>query len=215
MEAEREEADVHTLLRALDDPPPRTSPEGVAARAGAVAVGVRAHDSAWLRRAASILLAVGIAGVAYAVPGSPVRGWVRVLVRKVGGRSEPSTMPPYPKDSHAGVSGIALLPGQKFLILLKSAQGGGQALVSLTDGPEVQVRAPAGAATFTSSADQLLIDNRDSLATFEIRIPRDAPWVEIQVGGARVFLKEGPRVTTTGFTSAAGGYVLRLTPSGP
>jgi len=211
-EAEREESEMVALFRAMDSPPPPIRAEAVAARARMVAA--RAHRFAWLRRAASLLVAVGIAGAAYAMPGSPVRGWVDAIVRQIGGRSEPSAVAPVPSDSAAGVSGISVLPGQRLLVLFKTAQDGGQIHVWLTDGPEVQVQAPVGAATFASGADQLLIENRGFPATFEIRIPRDAPWIEIRVGGDPVFRKQGPRVTTTGSASASGGYLLRLTASG-
>ena len=222
-EAEREEREVHALLRAVDNPPPRIGAEAVAARAAAASE--RARDSVWLRRAAGIILAAGIAGAAYAVPGSPVRAWVDAIAQKIGGGgSEPSAVAPAPGTSTVGVSGIAVLPGKRLQILFKApegGQGGGQVLVCLTVGSEVQVRAPDGAATFTSRADQLLINNRSPSAaarpdTFEIEIPSDAPWVEIRVGGDRIFLKEGPRVTTGGSIGPDGGYVLPLTrPSGP
>ena len=213
-EAEREEKEVHALLRAVDDPaPPRISAEAVAARAQAgVAAGPRAGDLAWLRRAAAILVVVGIAGAAYAVPGSPIRQWVHAIVQKLGGRPGPTTGPA-PGDSTAIGAGISILPEQKLLILFRSAKGDGQIFVSLTDEPEVQVHAPTGAAAFTSSAGQLLIDVQDPSATFEVEIPRSAPWVEIQTGIGQVFLKEGERVTTKGSKDAVGGYLFRLAPS--
>jgi hypothetical protein len=180
----------------------------------------------WLRRAAGIILAAGIAGAAYGVPGSPVRAWVDAIAQRIGGGgSSPSAVAPAPGGSTAGVSGMAVLPGKRLQILFKAPEGGqgqegGQVLVCLTDGSEVQVRAPDGAATFTSRADQLLINNRSPSAaarpdTFEIEIPSDAPWVEIRVGGDRIFLKEGQRITTGGSIGADGGYILRLAPSGP
>lgn len=214
-EAEREENEVYTLLRAVDDPPPPIRAEAVALRAELASAAERTRGSVWLRRAAGILLAVGIAGAAYAVPGSPVRAWVHAIVQKIGGRPAPSAEAPGPGESTAGVSGIAVLPGERLLILFRSAQAKGGARVLLIDGPEVQVQAPVGSATFTSSADRLLINNQGSSATFEIRIPRSAPWLEVRVGGQRIFLKEGQRVTTSGSASAVGGYLLRLTPSGP
>jgi hypothetical protein len=215
-EAERQEDEVHALLRAVDDPvPPRISAEAVAARAqqAGAAAGARVGDLSWLRRAAAILVVVGIAGAAYAVPGSPVRKWVHAIVEKMGGRPGP-TPGPAPGESPAIGAGISVLPEQKLLILFKSAEGDGQVFVSLTDEPEVQVHAPTGAAGFTSSADQLLIDVQDPSATFEVEIPRSAPWVEIQTGKGRVFLKEGERVTTKGSKDAVGGYLFRLAPSG-
>lgn len=212
-EAEREENELHALLRAVDDPaPPRISAEAVAARAQAgAAAGPRVGDLAWLRRAAAILVVVGIAGAAYAVPGSPIRKWVHAIVQKLGGRPGP-TPGPAPGDSTAIGAGISVLPEQKLLILIRSAEGDGQVFVSLTDEPEVQVHAPTGAAAFTSSADQLLIDVQDPSATFEVEIPRSAPWVEIQTGTGQVFLKEGERVTTKGSKDAVGGYLFRLAP---
>lgn len=210
--AEREENEVHALLRVVDYAPPEIRAETITARAQAADPAARARDAAWPRLAAGFLLVVGIAGVAYAVPGSPVRAWVHEIVQRMGVRPEPSGASRGPGGSPA-VSGIAVLPERRLLILFKSDQAEGGARVSLTDDPEVRVEAPVGAATFASGADRLLIDNEGSSATFEIRIPRSATWVEIRVGGDRVFLKDGSRVTTTGSMSV-GGYVLRLTPPG-
>lgn len=214
VEAERDETEVHALLRVLDDPSPQIRPEELAVRAGAAAADARRADLAWLRRAAAILLAVGIAGAAYAIPGSPVRQWVQTIVQKISGQPGSPGVVPVPEGSQGGLSGIAVAPGKNLLILFKSPEAGGQILVSLIDGTEVQVRAPADAATFASRADQLLIDNRRA-ATFEIRIPNGAPRVEIQWGGNQVFLKAGSLVTTSGAASGAGSYLLRLTPSRP
>ena len=216
-EAERQENEVDALLRAVDDPlPPRISAEAVVARAQqagvAAGAGAGGPDFAWLRRAAGVVVVVGIAGAAFALPGSPVRKWVHAIVQKMGGRPGPT--PGAPGDSAAIGAGISVLPEQKLLILFKSAEGDGQVFVSLTDEPEVQVHAPTGAASFTSSADQLLIDVQDASATFEVEIPRSAPWVEIQTGTGQVFLKEGERVTTKGSKDAVGGYLFRLAPSG-
>jgi hypothetical protein len=212
-EAEQEEAEVHGLLHAVDVPPPRIRAEAVALRAELDTVAARTRGSAWLRRAAGVLLAVGIAGAAYAVPGSPVRGWVHAVVEQLGGpRQRPA---PAPAPGIAVGAGISVLPEEKLSILFKLAQGDGQVFVSLTDGPEVRVHAPTGAATFTSGSGRLLIDVRDPSAAFEVQIPRSAPWVEIRVGGDRVFLKEASGVTTRGSTGAVGGYLLRLTPSEP
>ena len=53
-----------------------------------------------------------------------------------------------------------------------------------------------------------------SSATFEIQIPRAAPRVEILVGGTRLFLKEGSRVTVEGTADAQGPFVLPLSRAG-
>ena len=209
-EGKRDEDEVYALLRAVDVPPPAIDAEAVAARA-------RAHDFGLKRWAAGILLALCIGGAAYAVPGSPLPALVGAVVEWMGGRPESpptTTSPEAPPD--ASIAGIAVVPGEGLLIQFTSAQTEGVAHVSLTDGAEVVVRAPIGAATFSSDADRLVIDNAGSSATFEIQIPRAAPRVEVRVSGNRIFLKEGPRVTTgaSGLADALGPFHLPLTPSG-
>src|SRR5688500_7027672 len=82
-QAERDEAEVHALLRRVDHPAPAVSAEAVAARAG------RAPDRGWGRWAAGILLALTAAGAAYAAPGSPLRGWARSVLEPAGERPQP------------------------------------------------------------------------------------------------------------------------------
>ena len=84
--------------------------------------------------------------------------------------------------------------------------------MSLTDGDEVTVRAPIGAASFLSAADRLVITNSGSGATFQIQIPRTAPRVEIRVAGRRIFLKDGARVLTEGSAESGNRYLLPLSP---
>ena len=214
-EAERDAEDVKALLHALDHPAPPIRAEEVAASAA------RQRDSAWMRQAAAVLLAAGIAGAAYAVPGSPVRTWVGAVAEWMGARQEgPSSKVPPTGQAPERISGIAVSPGQKLLISFTHWQPDGEVRVSLSDGADVVVRAPAGAATFSSSADQLVIDNGGaagpgSAADFEVQIPRAAPWVEILVDGKRIFLKYGPRVTAAVHVGAGGGYTLPLVPLAP
>lgn len=178
---QQDEDEVHALLRHLDHPPPRVDAHAVAARA-------RAREVRWVRWAAGVGLALGLAGAAYAAPGSPLPAWVEVVVEWMSGGSAQTPADP-------GGAGIAVAPGRALVILFTSPQAEGHAQVSLTDAVDVAVRAPSGAATFTADVDRLVIDNSGSAATFDIQIPRAAPRVEIRVAGVRVFLKEGPRVT--------------------
>lgn len=210
-EMEREEEEVYALLRHVDHPPPRIDAHAVAAKA-------RSRDfawgwgSGWGRRAAGLLLMLGFAGVAYALPGSPLREWVQAIVQRMEPRPAPSSLVSVPAQaSDAGVAGIAVAPGRALVILFTSRQAAGHARVSLIDGPEVTVRAPIGAATFTSDVDRLVIDNPSSSATFDIQIPRTAPRVEIQVAGNRIFLKEGSHVSPLKSGETGGSYLLPLT----
>lgn len=203
--AEREEADVYDLLRLVDDPPPAVSAATVAARA-------RAEPHRWGRWAAGILLAVGAAGAAYAAPGSPLPGWVQAIVGRI------AEAPAFdgPDDRAHGAAGIAVAPGRSLLIIFAVSQtraNPGAMTVSLSDETEVVVRSLNGAATYTSEdVDRLVVDGYGSSGAFEIRIPRDAPRVEIRVGDHRLFLKDGPRVSAEAPADARGLYRLPLTP---
>ncbi len=198
--AGRAERTVHTLLAHLDHPPPRVDAGTLAARA-------RARSPGWLRWAAGILLVAGLAGAAYAAPGSPVRGWVQAALQRIGGGPVAVPEAPGPAEPlEVGPSGIAVAPGAGLLILFTSRQAEGEARVTLTDDAQVMVRALTGAVIFTSDVDRLVVENRGSSATFEIQIPRRAPRVEIRVDGIRMFLKDG--------SETHGSRVFRLIPGG-
>jgi hypothetical protein len=210
--AERDQREVHALLGVVDHPPPRLDYSVLVA-------GAARRDAARRRWAAGILLALGLTGAAYAAPGSPLRSWLATVLDRVGpggsgGSSDPSVsvikaVPDPVQPAEAG-AGIAVTPGPSLLIEISRPPGGGQASVSLTDGPQVVVKAPSGSASFTSEVDRLLVEPKDSSVTLEIEIPRTAPRVEIRVGPDRVFLKDGPRLSTTGAMEGEGRYLIRL-----
>jgi len=210
-EADREEREINTLLRAVDSPTPRMDARTLIARAEASSRAAVVR-SAWLRRAASVLIAITIAGAAYALPGSPLRRWVEAVVERMGvapQRHGPEAGSGRPSAPGAGLS---VLPGQKLVILFQTGRGGGQALVSLRDDPEVEIQGPPGAASYASGAGRIVVDVRDTPAPFEVHIPRSAPHVEILVNGERIFTKDSDRVTTGGPATGAGEYLLRLPP---
>jgi hypothetical protein len=201
--ARRDEAEIFALFRQVDHPPPTVSAEAVADRA-------RSAGLVWGRWAAGILMVVGLAGAAYAAPGSPLRDWVRSAAAWIG-VSEPSRREPMLTEPPAArVAGISAQPGPEFVIDFKAPEPGGEAHVSLTTGTEVTVRAPVGAASFTSAAARLVIDNSSSGATYEIEIPRTARRVEIRVAGKRLFLKEGLRVVSRSPIEARSRYSILL-----
>ncbi|HEU5305020.1 MAG TPA: hypothetical protein VFU40_10290 [Gemmatimonadales bacterium] len=206
--AEREERQVLALLRQVDHPVPVVDPEALVAR-------LRWTGAAWGRWAAGILLLLGLGGAAYALPGSPVRHWIRSAVVWITGSQAPSAPSAETVAPEARAAGIAAAPGRRFVIAFESPEQGGYARVSLTDGSEVSVRAPVGAAGFTSRSGRLYIANAGVGATYEIEIPRDAPRVEIRVAGARVFVKDGARIAVDRSDIVDRGYLLRLFPSRP
>ena len=189
---ESEEAQVFALLRQLDHPVPRVNAETIAARAHGAAPEIR-----WQRWAAGIFLVAGLAGAAYAMPGSRVPAWVRALSEWIGGQPERSVRDgaPVRSPAQASVAGIAVPAGAKLVIVFTTPDPKSEARIALTDGTDVVVRAPEGAATFMSDLDRIVIDNRGPASAFEIDIPRSAPRVEVRVNLDRLYLKEGERAT--------------------
>jgi hypothetical protein len=208
--AKDEEQIVYAMLGHLDRPAPVISVRSIAARA-------RTPNSPRLRVAAGLLLAIGLAGAAYALPGSPLRRWVDAVVTRVAnppGRSISASSPAAtPQGARTDVAGIAVAPGASLVISFTSVQAGGYVDVALTEGAEVIVRAPMGAATYTSDAEQLVIQNSGSSSAFEIQIPRSARRVEIRVGSQQIFLKEGLSVRTGQSADSRGRYRLALGPT--
>lgn len=202
-EARRDSRVVNSALDALDVPPPRIEAGTVAARA-------RAGEPWQLRRAAGFLIAIGIAGAAYAAyaaPGSPVPGWIESAAAWLGGREPVRRAAVAP----GAVSGIAIQPGASLVIVFTSVQAVGTARVFLTEGDEVTIRAAQGAATFSSDAERLVIDNAGAGADFTIQLPRTAPRIEIRLGREPLLLKEGGRATVAG-VEAPEPWILPLTP---
>ena len=205
---EVEEAAVGALLAQLDRPSPRIEAAAVARLASAR----RPRTWQW---AAGIALAVGIAGVAYAIPGSPLPDWLDSLVRWAGG-GRPSSTETAPEPAPA-LSGLSVTPGRTFRIRFASANPSDLVVIALTDGGEVQIRAPRGSAAFTAGENAILVHPTGNAphgepgVTYEIQIPRSAPHVEIHLGSDRIFLKEGPRIVARAASSGSGTYRLPLT----
>jgi hypothetical protein len=201
-----DQEDINLLLRELDHPRLPVPVAAIIARA-------QQEKPRWGRWAAAILLVAGLGGVAYAIPGSPVPRWVSAAVGRFAG----SPSPPRSPDSvitapDAAIAGIAMEPGADFRIVFSHLADGGVARVTLADGTDVIVRAPGGAATFTSDVNRLVIDNQPSTAMFDIVIPRSALRVEIQVAGHRIFLKDHDRVEAGTATISHQQYLLPLKP---
>jgi len=202
-----EQDDINALLRHLDHPMPPVSAEVIVVRA-------RGRRPGWGRWAAGILLVAGLGGVAYAFPGSPVPRWVDAVVDAITGTGNPPTpanqvTPAAPADAAAGV---AVTPGDDFTIRFAHVSDSGQARITLTEDSDIVVRAPGGAATYTSDLNRLVINNQPTSATFEIAIPNRAPRVEIEIQGRRIFLKDHDRITAGRATSVNRQYLLPLKP---
>jgi hypothetical protein len=199
--ATADETFVLDRLRLLDHP--RPSLDAASAMVG------RRRGPRWFRWAAGIVLTLGAAGAAYAIPGSPVRRLVdRIAARTTTAPAARPAEPRQPTDSV--IAGIAVSPGDRLTIVFSSEQPRAVATVSLTDGVDVVVRAVGGHAAFASHVDRLSISNQARSARFEVEIPRGAAHVDIEVAGQRVFAKQGSRVVIEGRPAAGDRFRVPL-----
>jgi|GEM_PF-2466678 len=186
--------DVETseLLRYLDAPLPSVSADAIIARA-------HVRRFTWVQKFAATFFVVSIGGVAWAASGSPIRLFLNSFAERLRGSASapvnspgaaPSVVAPVPE-----LSGISYQPGQRVIINFTQFQPRGVALVSISGGTEVVVRAEAGAATFSSSGDTLTINNTTTLAHFEIEVPRSVARLDILVAGTRLYNRTGTRAT--------------------
>jgi hypothetical protein len=197
VDARNLESEVFDLLSHIDN-------AGMRPRAADVIERARGAGGTSFRWAAGIVLALGLAGAALALPGSPLRAWLRHS-------SEPQTVAEPAASGAASdrVTGIAVAPGNDLTIEFQNAQEQGVARVRIVAEGDVVVRALAGTATFTSGTSRLLIANSGT-GDFEIDIPRAAPRVEILLGGRQLLLKQGAAVSGDAAIDSSGAYVLDL-----
>jgi len=156
-----------------------------------------------LRWAAGIALLVFGAGALYAIPGSPLRRWVDRLRER---RAEPGALT-------SPVAGIAMAPGARFHIVFvarQSATGVGAVTIALTDRSTITARRIDGTARFSAEIDGLRIETSGAPATFDIGVPSAARWVEVLVGGRRVFLKDGAHIVSDARPDSLGRYTISL-----
>ncbi len=201
--AARESAEIASLLHTLDDEPPQASADAIAWRAR------EASAPDWRRRAAGIVVALALAGGAYAfvAPGSPLRTWVVALVAP---RAPEQGAPPAPAPQMEN-AGIAVAPGASFVIAIPSAREGARAVITLTDDVALSIRAQSGAATFTSATGRAIVSLHGP-AVLDVRIPRTAPRVEIVLGGRSVLRADAGRVLAPTAVEDGGVYTLSLAP---
>jgi hypothetical protein len=193
---------INQLLRALDHPVPQVTADAIARRA--------ARRPPRVRWAAAVLLALGAAGAAFALPGSPLRRWVVAVAERWSGAPAPTAPRPSQEGDRGDAgAGIAVDPGAGLLVLFEAPAAGG-VRVNLADRSDVLVRAPRGHASFTSGGARLTIASRGVPDTFTVEIPRTAPRVEIRAGSSRLLLKQGERVMATVEPDSGGAYLLPL-----
>jgi hypothetical protein len=203
-EAREEDGRILELFRELDHPaPPASAPK---------------IDPRTLRRpvrwAAAVVGLLGVSTAAYAAPGSPFPGWVRQLVEML------ATAPQPPKSTPPGAatttSGISVAAGSSLSLTFTSADWVGSLLISVEEVSEVAVEAVGIGASFTTDTGLLRVEPEGTNGQFRIRIPLDAPRVEVLLGAEIVFGKYGNVIRTEAPTDDLGRYRIDLpwTPQG-
>lgn len=203
--AKREQRDVFSLLETLDHPRPRVDAAVIAARG-------RRDNIKWLSKAAGFMVAAVLAGAAYAAPGSPLPS----LAARILGRNQDApvripvtrTIPLTRTIPPASVSGLTVATGNRMSVVFAATQADGDIRVTLSDGHEIELRALGAGPSFSSSEEEIIVDNLASSTGYEIVIPKSAPRVEIRIGANRVFLKEGDRITAEHAELKDGQYVI-------
>jgi anti-sigma factor RsiW len=199
--ANRVEGAVFAVLKALDHPPPQLDAEHI------VRVARRHRPQRW---AAIVLLSAGVATAVYATPGSPLPRWSRALVSWLTGHQAVTAAPGAP-----ALSGIAVSPGTDLLIEIPSALPGAILRVTLTGDSQVVAQAPVGSASFRVEPHRLVIDNRDSAVTIDLRIPAAAAAVEIMLGSRSLLRKQHANIISAVHPDSAGRYLIPLIVPGP
>lgn len=198
--ANAEEAWVRARLAVLPEPRPLASPAGLRARASSL--------RRW-RWAATILLSCAAAGAAYAMPGSPLPGWVERIAEWISppGRS-PAPEPP--AAAPAAPSGIVLPVEPSLTIRLHGGAAGSEARVVVVDSGGITVRVRSGQAAFTTSAGLLVVNASGAGTGIEVELPRGAPMVRIEAAGQRLLLLRDGVVESAASADDAGIYRLEF-----
>ena len=208
-EARREEAELFNRFEALDDPVPQRRWDQIVDQSQGRSAARRepgARRTAW-RWAAGALLAIGLSGVAYAAPGSPLR-WVVARLADLIRPSISSRRPDAPVATAPVGGGVMMDPGGSSVIEILSSQPFDTLRVMIGGGAQIEVRATGGSVTFASDVDRLSISNSAGAASIEVVIPRTARRVEIVARGRRLYLKEGTAITSLATDTTGGRHVI-------
>jgi hypothetical protein len=190
----RDHEETEWLLRHLDHPAtPATSTQIIAM--------AQRRPFRISRRAAAVLLALGLAGGAYAVQ--------RALVNN----PQQETPDPVPAASATAASGIAITPGDSLLILFAHEDVARNIRVWLSDSADVMVRSASAGPAYTADMNRITIGGDTPPADFEIRLPRQTRRIDIRAGSRLLWRKDGARITSEFVVDGNGSY--RIMPRAP
>jgi hypothetical protein len=166
------------------------------------------------RIAASIAFLLLAGGILYALPESPVRGWIDRL------RGMDATEAPPPgigsrSEIETPVSGLSVRPTGTFEIDFEDSQAIGTIRLRLVETFDVEIRVLGSPVQLESGPDRVTISNAISQSSYEILVPESAASIRVRVDGEEVFFTQRGDVQSAGLPDTTGSYVLDLRSSDP
>lgn len=166
------------------------------------------------RIAASIAFLLLAGGILYALPESPVRGWIDRLL----GEDAPEAPAPgdrFGSERDAAVSGLSVRPAGAFEIVFEASQASGTIRLKLVRTPDLEIRVLGSPVQLESGPDRVTVSNASSRSSYEILVPESASSIRVRVGDEDVFVTRRGEVEGAGHPDSAGFYVLDLAGSDP
>ena len=193
-ESRLRERRVFGLFEALDHEAPSLDWEAIEAPEGG--------GSGRLLVAASIAFVLA-AGILYALPDSPLRGWID---RAGSGAPAPEAEP----GGARSISGLSILPAAPFEILFAGGQESGVIRLELADTPELEIRILGDPVDLESRPDRVTVANLGSRSSYAIRLPEAGPPITVRVGDFAVFVKSEVGLETAAPRMESGEYRIDL-----
>lgn len=197
-EARRSERLLHGLLEEVDREPPPLDWD-------VVTRGARGGETRRSLLAAGLAFLLLTAGLLYAIPGSPVRGWIHAAL---GDDPLPTTTAPRPRDTSR--SGIAVVPTDPFEVRFVAPQSAGTIRIVLVPSSRLELIVAGEPVELESDADRLVVSNRGSNASYELSVPRTLGSIRIRVVSRTIFEKLGETVRAVGVREEDGAYLVTL-----
>ncbi|HSM36446.1 MAG TPA: hypothetical protein VK837_08635 [Longimicrobiales bacterium] len=202
--ARREEREIFAALRALDAPLPARTASDVEAEARRAEPARRTVRIVW-RVAASLLVLFGAAGVAYALPGSPLR---EAFQRWLESPPPPVELPAVGADDPAG--GVAVRPEGRFTVRFEAPQPGDTVWVRVVDDSLLAARADAEASFVSVPRGIVIRSTAPNL--YRVTVPEASTDVRIEAGSRVVAVVRRGVLEVDGVAAPGGEAAISLAP---
>jgi hypothetical protein len=200
--ARREDAWVRGRMTLLDAGAPDARIDSILAQS-------RARPGRSWRRAAAIVLLVGLGGVGVAGAIPAIRARVASMLSDgTPGAGGPSTAGR--STTPAAARGLMVAPGDSFVVTFESRQDRGVILVTLVTAGELAVRTTDSSVSFVSHDNGVTVRNEGASGDHEVDVPAAARYVEVRVGNRVVLRKQAAGIESSSARDAAGRYVIDL-----